>query len=313
MSVLHVSGMTKSYRPSLGQLVDKETRAVRYGIFDINFSIARGEVYGLLGLEGAGKTTLIRSILGLVRPNSGKVTFLGRKNLRFLNTILKNAGYMPQEYGFYEDFSGVQFLKFMSAGRKVDPGFRNNLTESLGLDKDTLRTRVWEYTPVMQQKLVLVAAMQHNPPFLALDEPTYQMIMPEKQAFYRLMDAFTAGGGAVLLATVSAAEAETICSRIALMDKGKIIAEETPESLRRKAVYNFAVHMDPAPDSRFFKQTGASPPQQGGNSLHFQAAGNISLLLSKLQEAGRIKALDLERAPLEDTMSRFYTKEDLHA
>ncbi len=310
MSVLQVTGLTKAYRRSIGQLVAKEARS---GVFNINFSIAKGEVYGLLGLEGAGKTTLIRAILGFVRPNKGKVTFLGKKHYRILNTLLKHAGYMPQTYSFYEDFSGWQFLKFMASGRKVDPVYRKELTKALGLDADLLRSRVWEYSPVTQQKLVMVSAMQHKPAFLALDEPTCQMNMPERQAVYRLIDTYTAGGGAVLLTSESTAEVETICSRIALLDGGRIIAEETPESLRRKAIYNFAIHMDPAPDSSFFAETGASGPQAAGSSLHFQAAGDISRILARLQEAGRLKALDLERAPLQDTVSRFYKKEELHA
>jgi ABC-2 type transport system ATP-binding protein len=312
-AVLQVSGLTRGYRRSLGQLVDKETRQLRSGIFNVSFSVARGEVYGLLGMEGAGKTTLIRSVLGFVRPSSGKVIFQGKRVLWGLNTFVRNAGYLPQEYNFYEDMSGEQFLKFMSSGRQVDPAYRKKLLTALKLDRDTLKSRVWEYAPVLQQKLVLAAAMQHKPPFLALDEPTHQMNMPEQQAIYRLLDSYTAGGGTVLLATTSAAEAETICSRIALLHQGRIIAEETPESLNRKAIYNFAVHMEPVPGENFYTETGATPPRPGGRSLHFQAAGDISRILSELHKAGRIQSLELERAPLEDSLARFYKKEELHA
>jgi len=275
--------------------------------------VAHGEVYGLLGLEGAGKTTLIRSVLGFVRPRSGKIIFKGKRVFWGLNTLLKNTGYMPQEYSFYEDFSGEQFLKFMSSGRRVDPAYRKKLLTALSLDRDTLKSRVWEYAPVLQQKLVLAAAMQHKPPFLALDEPARQMNMPEKQALYRLLDSYTAGGGTILLATTNTAEAETICSRIALLHQGRILAEETPDSLNRKAIYNFAVHMEPVPGENFYEETRATSPRPGGRSLYFQAAGDISVILSELQKAGRIKALELERAPLEDALARFYQKEELHA
>ena len=310
MNVLQVSGLTKAYRRSLRQLVEKESRS---GIFNISFSIAKGEVFGLLGVEGSGKTTLIRTILGFTRPSSGTVTFLGKKSHRFLNTMLRKSGYMPEEYSFYEEFSGLQFLKFMSSGRKVDPSFTKGLTDALGLSGEVLREKVWQYSVVQQHKLVMVAAMQHNPPLLVLDEPTRQMSMPERQAFYRLVDRYTAQGGTVLLSTTNVVEAETLCDRIALLHGGKVLALETPESLGEKAIYNFAVHMEPAPDPDSLEGIGATPPQKGGRSHHFQAAGDINHLLQGLKKAGRVKTLDLERAALEHLLYRFYEKEDSDA
>ncbi len=313
MNVLSVSGLTKNYRRSLKQLVDKKSEKDRSGIFDINFSIDKGEVYGLLGSAGAGKTTIIRSILGYIRPASGEVIFLGKKNIRILNTLLKHTGYMPEEYDFYEDANGWQFLKFMAAGRAVDPAFRERLAEGMGLDNKKLGEKVWWYTPVQQQKLVMVAAMQHKPSFLVLDEPTRFLNMPERQTFYGLIDTYTADGGAVLLSSTSAPEVETICSKVAVLHKGKIIAEETPESLRRKSVYNFAVNMEPVLDDGFFEQVGSAGYNKGGKATHFQAAGDINSLLQQLQGTGRIKGLELERAPIADVISRFYAKEDKHA
>ncbi len=313
MNVLNVSGLTKAYRRSFRQLVDKKAEKVGPGIYNIDISIDKGEVYGLLGTDGAGKTTVIRSILGFVRPNSGKIVFLGKQNVRVLNTLLKNAGYVPEEYEFYEDFNGWQFLKFMAAGRKVDPAYRERLAAVLGFNKENLKENVWGYTSVQQQKLVMVAAMQHKPPFLLLDEPTRHMNMPEKQAIYGLIDTYTAEGGAVLLSSTSASEVETICSRVAVMHKGRIIAEEAPESLQRKAIHNFAVHMEPALDSWFLEKVGSAGFQKGGRSVHFQAAGDINSLLQQLQAAGRIKGLEMERAPVEDVVNRFYAKEDKHA
>jgi ABC-2 type transport system ATP-binding protein len=310
MNVLKVQGLSKHYRPTLHQLITKKDRS---GVFDINISIDKGEVYGLLGADGAGKTTIIRTILGFVRRNKGKVVFMGKPNIRILNTLLSKTGYLPGEYAFYDDFSGLQFLKFMAAGRKVEPAFREHLTTALGFTKGDLKDKIWEYSTGQMQKLAIVAAMQHKPPFLVLDEPTNEMRMPERKAFYGLIDSFTSEGGAVLIASTSAPEVETLCNRVAVLDQGRILAEETPQTLRQRSIYNFAVNVHPEPDSLFFEKKGFKEPQKAGRSVHFQAAGDIDSLLRHLQEAGRIKGLELERACIEDVIRRFYAKGDKNA
>lgn len=310
MNVLTVQGLTKRYRPSLQQLIAKKDRS---GIFDINMTINKGEVYGLLGPNGAGKTTLIRTILGFVRPSEGKVVFMGKGNVWVLNSLLRSTGYLPEEYDFYEDFTGWQFLQFMAVGRAVDPAYREHLTAALGVTKEMLKERIWSYTHGKMQKLAIVAAMQHKPPFLVLDEPTGEMSMPERKAFYGLIDTYTARGGTVLISSISASEMETLCNRVAVMNLGRIVAEETPETLRRRAIYNFAVEVPPETDSLFFDEKGFIKSQKAGRAVHFQAAGDIDSLLRQLQEAGRIKGLELERACIEDVIRRFYAKGEKNA
>jgi ABC-2 type transport system ATP-binding protein len=310
MNVLTVQGLTKHYRPTLQQLLSKKDRS---GVSDINITINKGEAYGLLGANGAGKTTIIRTVLGFVRPSRGKVVFMGKKNVRILNTLLRNTGYLPGDYAFYDDFSGLQFLKFMAVGRKVEPVYREHLTKVLGFDKADLKEKIWAYSTGQMQKLAIVAALQHKPPFLVLDEPTHGMTMPERKAFYGLIDTYTSQGGAVLISSTSAPEVEMLCTRVAVLDRGRILAEETPETLRQRSIYNFSVNVDPEQKSLFFEEKGFKGPQKAGRSVHFQAAGDIDSLLRQLQEAGRIKGLELERACIEDVIRRFYAKGDKNA
>lgn len=290
MSVLELSGLTKIYRSGRG-------------ISDINITVKEGEIFGLLGTDGAGKTTTLRAALGLIRPKKGSVTFMDKVQRHLGNSFLRNIGYVPGNFDYHEGFSGRGFLKFAAIGRVVDADYRNRIAELFGLTRDDLNDGAFEYPPSMKQALAIVAALQHKPLLLVLDEPTANLEPFRRFAFYDLLEEHIQNGGAVLLASQDMAETERLCRRVAVLQDGRIISEETADTLRERAVYNVLVDMDPPPGIELLKNIDVEDTRKAGKAMHFQVKGNIDHLLRKLINAGNIKDIEVKRGHLEQSLS----------
>jgi ABC-2 type transport system ATP-binding protein len=199
----------------------------------ISFEVSPGEIYGLLGPNGAGKTTTINMIAGLLASASGAVRLdgrdLDREGRRFL-------GVVPQETALYEDLSGRENLSFWCglyghAGREL--GRRvERILERVGLT-DRAGDRVKKYSGGMKRRLNLAVGLVHEPRLLLLDEPTVGIDPQARVKILDLVREVAADGTAVLYTTHYLEEAETLCSRIGIMDHGRILAEGTVAELKR--------------------------------------------------------------------------------
>ncbi|HEX9388920.1 MAG TPA: ABC transporter ATP-binding protein [Anaerolineales bacterium] len=230
-----------------------ETRAVD----DVSLQIKAGEIYGLVGADGAGKTTTMRLLVGALKPDAGEVTVCGYDVIRKTELARSQLGYLSQRFSMYEDLSVLENIRFFAEVRGLKPNEWLprclEILEFVGLDKFTDR-RAGQLSGGMKQKLGLASALVTRPRVLLLDEPTTGVDPVTRQDFWQLviklvsapltphpsegeLSASSAigdkgeGGVSVIISTPYMDEASR-CHRVGFMKDGKIIAEDTPSNLR---------------------------------------------------------------------------------
>lgn len=198
-----------------------------------NLNVKMGEVYGLLGPNGAGKTTLISAIAGLIKDFSGEIIFQGKDI--FSNRMLKkDLGIVPQDMAFYEELGALDNLLFwgglygMSGSQLKNRA--HSLLEVVDLEKRS-GERVKNFSGGMKRRLNIAIGMMHNPKLLLLDEPTVGIDVQAKVKILEIIKRAGSEGTSVVFTTHQLSEVEEICSRIGIMDNGKLIADGSLEEL----------------------------------------------------------------------------------
>ena len=218
-AALELDGVTKRFG---------ETEAVR----GISYAVNRGEMFGLIGPDGAGKTTTIRLLCGLLGPTSGRLRVLGRDPVKDHHAITQKIGYFSQRFSLYGDLSIDENIAFFAEIHGVAhyQDRRNRLLEMMQLTP--FRTRLAErLSGGMKQKLALACTLVHEPEIILLDEPTTGVDPVSRREFWRLLSEFLSQGITIFMATPYLDEAER-CSRVALMSQGRILALDEPNALR---------------------------------------------------------------------------------
>ena len=210
-------------RKSYGQVV---------AVDGISFALARGEMFGLIGPDGAGKTTTLRVVLGLLAPDAGAVETCGLTPLRQRRTLSSRIGYLPQRFSLYGDLSVDENIAFFARIHAV-PSWRSRRDELLELLRMTpFRGRLADrLSGGMKQKLALACTLIHTPELLVLDEPTTGVDPVSRRDFWRILSRLLRTGLTILLTTPYLDEAER-CARVALMDGGRILVTDAPLRLR---------------------------------------------------------------------------------
>ncbi|XVJ70403.1 MAG: ABC transporter ATP-binding protein [Rhizobacter sp.] len=205
------------------------------GLDDVSLQIGAGEVHGLLGPNGAGKTTLVKVLSTILLPSSGQVSVLGHDVVRDSKKVRGVIGLLlGGDKGIYNKLSGRQNLEYWAA--LYDVPYRetkkrvDTLVERVGLG-DKAEAKAETYSRGTKQRLHLARALIGNAPILFFDEPTMGMDPLAARDFRKLIGELKAEGKTLLLTTHDMTEAEIVCDRVTLIDKGKVLAVETPQSL----------------------------------------------------------------------------------
>jgi ABC-2 type transport system ATP-binding protein len=198
----------------------------------VSFDVAPGEMFGLIGPDGAGKTTTLRLMCGLIRPASGDIRIFGVDPYRARHVATRTIGYLSQQFSLYGDLSIDENVEFFARLHGID-GFearRTRLLALTGLEK--FRGRLADrLSGGMKQKLALACTLIHEPPLIVLDEPTTGVDPVSRREFWKLLAEFLAEGLTIVLATPYLDEAER-CARVGLMNEGRLLSLDTPSSLR---------------------------------------------------------------------------------
>ena len=202
----------------------------------LTLSVKRGEVFGLLGPNGSGKTTTIRMLCGLLTPTSGSATVAGCDVVKESEAVRRRLGYMSQKYGLYDDltvreniefYGGIYGLIGEQLHRRIDA-----LIAELGLEK-----RVGQFAGTLsggwKQRLALACATAHEPPVLFLDEPTAGVDPASRRRFWQIIHSMANRGTTILVTTHYMDEAAR-CDRLAFMSGGHLIALGTPDEVTRQ-------------------------------------------------------------------------------
>ena len=198
----------------------------------VRYNIRKGEMFGLVGPDGAGKTTTIRMLCGLVKPDSGSATLLGMDIVKDKNKIKDEIGYLSQRFSLYGDLTIDENIEFFAEIHNVND-FENRRNELLEFTRLTpFRDRLADnLSGGMKQKLALACSLIHKPQVLFLDEPTTGVDPVSRRDFWKILSNLLKEGITILMSTPYLDEAER-CSRVALMHKGKIISLDTPPRIK---------------------------------------------------------------------------------
>ena len=206
-------------------------------LVDLNLHIVPGEIYGLLGPNGAGKTTAIKTILGLLEPTSGWVKVTGFDPITDSVEAKSRIGYVAENPIVYDSLSPRDFLQFVASIRKTDQSSTNEMITQLASAFDMSQyfdSPMATISLGMKQKVALIAAFVHRPRVLLLDEPLNGLDAKSSRIVKDLVSFHAEKGGAVLFSTHIMEVAEQICTRIGIIDQGRVIEEGTLEQLRSK-------------------------------------------------------------------------------
>ena len=200
------------------------------GVFDVNFEINKGEVFGFLGPNGAGKSTTIRHLMGFTKPDQGSLEIMGLNCTTQSSKVMQHVGYLPGEIALPEGLTGWQFLNMMQKMRHVkDDSYLNYLLDFFELDPngDTKRMSLGD-----KRKLAVVAAFAADPEILILDEPTSGLDPVMQEKFIQFMVEEKRRGKTILLSSHIFPEIEATCDRIAIIREGKVVSEVDANELK---------------------------------------------------------------------------------
>lgn len=202
----------------------------------LSLHVAPGEIYALVGPDGAGKTTTMRMLCGALRPDRGRVVVAGFDLATQVEQARARIGYLPQRFSLYGDLTVAENLRFFAEVRGVASEVwqrrAGEVLEFVGMAEFAGR-RAEALSGGMRQKLGLAAALVHRPPVLLLDEPTGRVDPVTRQSFWALLLSLIQAQTAVLLTTPYLDEAAR-CSRVGFMDRGRLFLEGTPSAIARK-------------------------------------------------------------------------------
>lgn len=206
---------------------------------DVSLTVREGEVLAVLGPNGAGKTTTVRMMTSILKPTSGTCRIAGYDVVKQAAQVRASVGVLTEQHGLYERMKALEYLDFFGQIYRIDKrALRRNamaLMERFDL-ADAVDRRIGEYSKGMKQKLSLVRALIHNPPVLLLDEPTSAMDPQSAKLVRDAIIELQKDRRTFLITTHNLTEAQSLASQIAILRRGRIVAQGTFEELRRRFV-----------------------------------------------------------------------------
>jgi ABC-2 type transport system ATP-binding protein len=255
--------------------IDFNNVVKRYGPVEalrgVTFSVNAGEMFGLIGPDGAGKTTAIRAICGLLHIDAGSIQVLGSDPVKQHRQVTARVGYLSQRFSLYGDLSIDENIAFFAEihGVRDYHERRNRLLDMTQLTR--FRDRLADQlSGGMKQKLALACTLVHEPKVIVLDEPTTGVDPVSRREFWKLLSQFLAQGITILMSTPYLDEAER-CSRIALLHEGKVLALDSPNRLRTGLAGTLFELVVPSPREaldRIAGQREIASAQVFGDRLH---------------------------------------------
>lgn len=235
MNVIEIKDLVKKYGNNIA-------------VDNVNLCIEEGEIYGILGPNGAGKSTTISLICSLLHPSSGEIKILGKDIRKNSISVKRHIGLVPQNLAIYKDFTAYENVKFFGElyglrGEKLSEAIENAL-EFTGL-LEVKKKKAKEFSGGMLRRLNIACAIVHSPKILIMDEPTVGIDPQSRNNIMQSVKKLNSMGVTIIYTTHYMEEAECLCSKIAIIDKGKIIVEGSKEELKDivsdKKIFNIGV------------------------------------------------------------------------
>jgi ABC-2 type transport system ATP-binding protein len=278
----------------------------RYGavtaLTDLSLSIGRGEMFGLIGPDGAGKTTAIRLAGGLIAADAGRIDVLGRDPVREHRAVTGQIGYLSQRFSLYGDLTIDENIAFFASIHGVHrfEAARDRLLDMTQLTPFR-RRRADRLSGGMKQKLALACTLVHEPDELLLDEPTTGVDPVSRREFWKLLAEFLSRGLTIVMATPYLDEAER-CARVALLHEGRLLALDEPSTLQRALdgeLLEVTAREGRPPASVIAAVPHVSDVQVFGDRVHVRVAGaSASAVAPAIERALRDAGVDAAVRPI---------------
>ncbi|MGT2958619.1 ABC transporter [Streptococcus bovimastitidis] len=255
---------------------------------NVSLAVEQGEIYGFLGSNGAGKSTTIRCILGLIRHNKGQISLFGDQ-YDSLEETLDHIGYMPSEAMFYPNMTAKQVIRFAAKAHPNNDCSREAV-RICNLLEVPLNKKIKDLSLGNRKKVSIVCALQHQPDLLILDEPTSGLDPLMQERFFQLLLEAKAAGRTTFLSSHVLSEVKAYCDRVAILKKGKILTIDRVENLMHSQKKEVTIWKD-------------------GQSITQSFEGKASDLLKELASLEPDDIL-IEEPSLEDLFMHYYEEDD---
>ena len=263
----------------------------------IDLVIEEGEFFALLGPNGAGKSTLINILAGLAKPSSGSIKVMGHDVIQDYQNARRSLGVVPQELVFDPFFNVREMLRFQAGyfgkGRENDDWI-DEVIEGLDL-QEKANTNMRMLSGGMKRRALIAQALVHKPPVIVLDEPTAGVDVELRKRLWQFIKKLNQKGHTIVLTTHYLEEAETLCSRVAMMDQGKVVAlDKTRNLLKRFSAKNLNLRLDlknkkiPVSVQKFIQSSDHSLI-----TFLLEEIAEVEFIMSELKKS-KIKILDME-------------------
>lgn len=273
-TVLEIEHLQKYYKKNIG-------------VKDISLSVKKGEIFGFLGSNGAGKSTTIRCLLGLIKPSGGQMTLFGGR-YGSLTESLHYIGYMPSEAMFYPTMKVKDVIAFAAKVRKKDCSQEaKRLSELLEVPSDK---KIEELSLGNRKKVSIVCALQHQPDLIILDEPTSGLDPLMQERFFKLIKEACSKGATCFLSSHVLSEIKNYCDRVAILKNGEIVTVDAIHHLTHSMLRKVSVW-------------------KGGKLKTFNYSGSMKDLLKQLEEMNPDDLL-IEEPSLESLFLHYYEEKD---
>lgn len=275
----------------------------RKGVFDLSFEVEDGEIFGLLGPDGSGKTTVMRQLMGFAAPGRGRCSINGKNCYSKAAEIKGFTGYIPEEISFPLDMTGVGFVRFMAEMKGIKSIERaQQLAERFELD---LTEGIKKMSKASKQKLGIVCGFMHDPAVLLLDEPIGDLDSMMQGRFINLLHEEKARGKLVLLATHMFRLVERTCDRVGMMKNGLMINTNDIEGIRSSRKKTYMITFAADQDAVKFAKEDFEVISVNGRQVTVSLAGIMTPLI-KVLGAYQVTGLEAISQRLEDVLMQFY-------
>lgn len=271
---------------------------------NLTLEVEPGEVYGVLGPQGAGKTTFLNLLMNVIRPSSGSALVMGLDSVQHAQQIRQKVGHLPQSFPLPGNLSGETVVnRTVNLRGPIDQPYLKELTALFGLD---LSRRISTLNPAEKQALGIVLAFLRQPDLVLLDSPSNNL-SPERQTqLYRLIAEKRAAGGTVVIASQSLLEMERICDRVAVLNCGQLLAVERGVSLRARALRKIELRFaEPVQAEAFNGLANIRDLTLDENKLRCTVQGEPDALF---KTASRFRLLDVisQQPSLDEVYQNYY-------
>jgi len=280
------------------------------GIHDISLHVEHGEIFGFLGPNGAGKSTTLRTLLGFLRPTSGRSEILGLDSHGKTVEIHRRLGNLPSEFNLEDRMTGAQLLRFFTdlRGATTTLDYAHELAERLQADLNRPMRRLSRGN---KQKIGIIQALFHRPEVIILDEPTNGLDPLVQEEFLEILKETRAAGQTILFSSHILPEIERVTDRVGIIRAGELIAVEKPSTLTGRAFrYVRITFVDPLESEdlqRFANLPGIERFAAEGTTVTFRAHGSMDAII-QFASLHPVRQFDSERPSLEEIFLTYYSE-----